>query len=151
MVGARSGSPLVVGSGEHEHFLASDALALAGSTERIVYLEEGDVVAIRGESWRVLDREGHRVHRVVRTVRTNGRNAGLAPYRHFMQKEIFEQPRAVAETLEGLASIRPAVFGMAAEELLPKTDSVLILACGTSYHAGGATCSALSRKRARSY
>jgi glucosamine--fructose-6-phosphate aminotransferase (isomerizing) len=135
VVGARAGSPLVVGVGESESFLASDALALAGVTNRIAYLEEGDVVSIGREGWRVLDREGRPVARAPRVVDTASAAVELGPYRHFMQKEIFEQPRAVADTLEGIVSISPALFGADADAL-QSAGSVLILACGTSYHAG---------------
>jgi glucosamine--fructose-6-phosphate aminotransferase (isomerizing) len=136
VVGARAGSPLVVGVGEGEHFLASDAMALAGTTERIAYLEEGDVVAIGQQGWRVLDSNGNNATREVRTVKTSGMAAELGPYRHFMQKEIFEQPRAVADTLESVGSITPELFGREAEIALTESSSVLILACGTSYYAG---------------
>jgi glucosamine--fructose-6-phosphate aminotransferase (isomerizing) len=136
VVGARAGSPLVVGVGQGEHFLASDALALAGTTERIAYLEEGDVVAIGEQGWQVVDGEGRAVAREVRTVETTGAAAELGPYRHFMQKEIFEQPRAVADTLEGVASITSELFGKDAHKALQETTSVLLLACGTSYYAG---------------
>ena len=136
VVGARAGSPLVVGVGKNEHFLASDALALAGTTDRIAYLEEGDVAAIDPAGWRVVDADGKAVAREVRTVKTSGAAAELGPYRHFMQKEIFEQPRAVADTLESVGGISPALFGSDAEAILPDRSSVLILACGTSHYAG---------------
>jgi glucosamine--fructose-6-phosphate aminotransferase (isomerizing) len=136
VVGARAGSPLVVGVGEGEHFLASDALALAGTTQRIAYLEEGDVAAIDPRGWRVTDAQGNAAAREVRTVKTGAAAAELAPYRHFMQKEIFEQPRAVSDTLEGVASITPGLFGAQAEGPLRQASSVLVLACGTSYYAG---------------
>ena len=136
VVGARAGSPLVVGVGKQEHFLASDALALAGTTDRIAYLEEGDVAAIDPAGWRVVDADGRAVAREVRTVKTSGVAAELGPYRHFMQKEIFEQPRAVADTLESVAGIGPELFGDGARELFGGANSILILACGTSYYAG---------------
>jgi glucosamine--fructose-6-phosphate aminotransferase (isomerizing) len=136
VVGARAGSPLVVGVGEGEHFLASDALALAGTTQRIAYLEEGDVVGIDPRGWKVTDARGTPVAREVRTVKTSGAAAELAPYRHFMQKEIFEQPRAVADTLEGVGGITPELFGAEAKAIFERTSSVLVLACGTSYYAG---------------
>ncbi|HEX2332688.1 MAG TPA: glutamine--fructose-6-phosphate transaminase (isomerizing), partial [Burkholderiales bacterium] len=135
VVGARAGSPLVVGVGQNEHFVASDALALAGTTDRIAYLEEGDVVAINDRGWSVVGADGRVVTRELRTVKTDGAAAELGPYRHFMQKEIFEQPRAVADTLEGVAAIGPALFGATAPDL-QGVKSVLILACGTSYYAG---------------
>jgi glucosamine--fructose-6-phosphate aminotransferase (isomerizing) len=136
VVGARAGSPLVVGVGENEMFLASDALALAGTTDRIAYLEEGDVVAVDLEGFRVHDAHGRPAQRQARTVKAGAAAAELGPYRHFMQKEIFEQPRAVADTLEGVVSITPALFGDKRGAVLGKTDSVLVLACGTSYYAG---------------
>jgi glucosamine--fructose-6-phosphate aminotransferase (isomerizing) len=136
VVGARAGSPLVVGEGHGERFLASDALALAGATDRVAYLEEGDVVSISHSGWKVVDREGAVAARELRTVKTSGVEAELGPYRHFMQKEIFEQPRAVSDTLEGVGCITPALFGEDAEPVLGQASSVLVLACGTSWHAG---------------
>src|SRR5574341_731857 len=136
VVGARAGSPLVVGVGKGEHFLASDALALAGTTEQVAYLEEGDVAAIGEGSWRVLDAGGREAAREVRTVKASGAAAELGPYQHFMQKEIFEQPRAVGDTLEGITRITPEIFGKEAEAALTGVNSVLVLACGTSYYAG---------------
>ena len=133
---ARAGSPLVVGLGQGENFIASDALALAGTTDRIAYLEEGDVVAIDEGGWKVKDFQGNAISREVRTVKLAGAAAELGPYRHFMQKEIFEQPRAVADTLEGVGSVTPGLFGNEAEGALRNVNSVLILAYGTSYYAG---------------
>ncbi len=136
VVGARAGSPLVVGVGQGENFLASDALALAGTTDRIAYLEEGDVVRIDRGGWSVVDAEGKSLAREVRTVKTSGAAAELGPYRHYMQKEIFEQPRAVADTLESVAAVGAELFGAQAPAALRDRTSVLILACGTSYYAG---------------
>ena len=137
VVGARAGSPLVLGVGEGgEHFLASDAMALAGVTDQIVYLEEGDLVDIQqGKHW-VLDAQGRPVQRPVRTVQAHSGAAELGPYRHYMQKEIFEQPRAIADTLEGVEGITPELFGDGAYRIFKEIDSVLILACGTSYYSG---------------
>ncbi|MEK6242961.1 MAG: glutamine--fructose-6-phosphate transaminase (isomerizing) [Pseudomonadota bacterium] len=136
VVGARVGSPLVIGVGANENFLASDALALAGTTDRIAYLEEGDVAEIGLAGFHVLDAGGREVRRPVKTVQTTGTAAELGPYRHFMQKEIFEQPRAVADTLEGIERISPALFQDPKGKVLGDIDSVLILACGTSYYSG---------------
>ena len=136
IVGARDGSPLVVGLGNGENFLASDALALAGATEHFVFLEDGDVADLQiGQVW-VVDRDGKPVQRPVRTITAFSAAVELGPYRHFMQKEIFEQPRAIADTLEGVKAISPALFGTQAQAVFPTVSSVRILACGTSYYAG---------------
>ena len=144
VVGAREGSPLVLGVGMHqgagETFLASDAMALAGVTDQIVYLEEGDVVDLQmGKHWIThLTPEGSykAVQREVRTVNAHTGAAELGPYRHYMQKEIFEQPKAIADTLDELHSITPDLFGDGAYQVFKEIDSVLILACGTSYYSG---------------
>ena len=136
VVGARKGSPLVVGLGRNENFLASDALALAGTTDRIIYLEEGDVVDLQLSRVWIVDAEGRPVERPARTVSGHSNVVELGPYRHFMQKEIFEQPRALGDTIDDIAEVSPALFGEAAADVLPRVDSVLILACGTSYYAG---------------
>jgi glutamine---fructose-6-phosphate transaminase (isomerizing) len=136
LVGARQGSPLVVGLGIGENFLASDAMALAGTTDQIVYLEEGDVADIDLGHVRIVDASGADVERAAQTVQVGTGAAELGPYRHYMQKEIFEQPRAIGDTLESIESIAPTLFGDEAQSLLSEVDSVLILACGTSYYAG---------------
>jgi len=136
IVGARAGSPLVVGLGEADHFLASDAAALLPVTRRVVYLEEGDVADVRREGFAIRDAKGEAVERPVVTVEATGTLVELGPYRHFMQKEIFEQPRAVADTLEGIASLDAALFGEKAREVFRAVDGVLVLACGTSHYAG---------------
>jgi glucosamine--fructose-6-phosphate aminotransferase (isomerizing) len=136
IVGARAGSPLVVGLGEGDHFLASDAAALLPVTRRVVYLEEGDVADVKREGYTIFDARGEPADRPTTIVEASGGQAELGPYRHFMQKEIFEQPRAVADTLEGVARIDAALFGPRADEVLRAIDSVLVLACGTSYYAG---------------
>jgi glucosamine--fructose-6-phosphate aminotransferase (isomerizing) len=138
VVGARAGSPLILGVGAEggENFLASDAMALAGVTDQIVYLEEGDVVDVQlGKYW-VVDKSHKPVTRPVKTVQAHSGAAELGPYRHYMQKEIFEQPRAVADTLEGVQAIVPELFGDGAFRVFKEVDSVLILACGTSYYSG---------------
>ena len=150
VVGARAGSPLILGVGKDgsEHFLASDAMALAGVTDQVVYLEEGDLVDLqRGRYWIVgKGRESLTpAQRPVRTVQAHSGAAELGPYRHYMQKEIFEQPRAIADTLAGVEGIVPELFdgaglhgepGAAAWRVFKEIDSVLILACGTSYYSG---------------
>ena len=136
VVGARLGSPLVIGHGDGENFLASDAMALAGVTDKITYLEEGDVVDLQLQRVWVIDAEGRSVERPVRTVHLHTGTAELGPYRHFMQKEIFEQPRAVSDTLEGINAISAELFGDGAFKKFENIDKVLILACGTSYYAG---------------
>jgi glucosamine--fructose-6-phosphate aminotransferase (isomerizing) len=138
VVGARAGSPLIlgVGSGHGENFLASDAMALAGVTDQIVYLEEGDVVDLQlGRYW-IVDKAQRPVERPVKTVHAHSGAAELGPYRHYMQKEIFEQPRAIADTLEGVQGIVPELFGDGAYRVFKAIDKVLILACGTSYYSG---------------
>jgi glutamine---fructose-6-phosphate transaminase (isomerizing) len=136
VVGARSGSPLVIGVGDGENFLASDALALAGVTDRFIYLDEGDVADLQlGRIW-LVDRDGQPVTRPVRTLAAFSAAAELGPYRHFMQKEIFEQPKAISDTLDQAIAIDPLLFGEQADEILADIDRVLILACGTSYYAG---------------
>jgi glucosamine--fructose-6-phosphate aminotransferase (isomerizing) len=136
VVGARQGSPLVVGVGDGENFLASDALALAGNTDRFIFLEEGDVADVRIDHVRVADRDGRFVEREIRHVAAYGGAVELGPYRHFMQKEIFEQPRAISDTIPGGDAFSPELFGEGAEEVLKSIDSILILACGTSSYAG---------------
>ncbi len=136
IVGARAGSPLVVGIGDDDHYLASDAAALLSVTRRIVYLEEGDVADVRREFYTLFDAGGNRVDRAIVDVQASGDAVELGPYRHFMQKEIFEQPRAVSDTLEGVAGIDPALFGAKAAPVLARANSVRILACGTSYYSG---------------
>ncbi len=141
VVGAREGSPLVLGLGrDGEHFVASDAMALAGVADRIVYLEEGDVVDLQpGKFWlsaRGADGRWRPVERDVKPMPVHTAAAELGPYRHYMQKEIFEQPKAIADTLDAVESVTPELFGDGAYRVFKEVDRVLILACGTSYYAG---------------
>ena len=144
LIGARAGSPLILGvaADGQAHYLASDAMALAGVTDQIVYLEEGDVADIQlGKYW-LVDKAFKPLtpaQRPVKTVHAHSGAAELGPYRHYMQKEIFEQPRAIADTLQGVDDISPELFDGAqasAARVFKDIDSVLILACGTSYYSG---------------
>ena len=139
IVGARAGSPLVLGIGFNEHFLASDVHPLSAVTNRFIYLEEGDVVRLNTSRYEIRDREDEPVVRPVIETDLAVDAAQRGNFRHFMQKEIFEQPAAVAETLEGrIASdhVLPNIFGVGADDILKQVEQVHIVACGTSYHAG---------------
>ncbi len=136
VVGARLGCPLVVGIGQEETFIASDAMALAGSTDQIIYLEEGDVVDVTLTGARITDKADQPVERAAQTVHAYSGAIDLGPYRHYMQKEIFEQPAAIGDTLEGVLGFAPDVFGEGAQEVFANIDSIQILACGTSYYSG---------------
>jgi glucosamine--fructose-6-phosphate aminotransferase (isomerizing) len=139
MTGARMGCPLVVGLGEGENFLASDVSALISETRKVLYLEDGDVVALKVGGIRVLDIAGRDVKREVHLSELSADAVDLGPYRHYMQKEIHEQPRAVADTLEGVIDAGIDVdelFGAGAMQAFAGIDSLLILASGTSFYAG---------------
>ena len=139
VVGARKGSPLLVGLGKDENFLASDASALLSKTREVVYLLEGDTVEVRADRVRICDGEGRFVDRRPTLSRLSMDSVEVGPYAHFMQKEIFEQPGAVANTLEmvmNAQSLQPNLFGADAGAIFGRTQQVLLLACGTSYHAG---------------
>lgn len=136
VVAARQGSPLVLGLGKNENFLASDALALAGTTDQIIYLEDGDIADLQVSKVWIVDANLQAVERKVHTVAAYTAAAELGPYRHYMQKEIFEQPRAIGDTLQDVDAIVPELFGEGAENVFKEIDNVLILACGTSYYAG---------------
>ena len=138
LVGARQGSPLVLGLGEGENFLASDAMAIANVVEKIVYLADGDVIDMTRERYSVYEHHGQIYTETVRKVMPLDGYAGaaeLGPYRHYMQKEIFEQPKAVADTIDSVQTICPDIFGNDAGEIFPKVKRVLLLACGTSFYA----------------
>jgi len=139
VVGARRGSPLLVGLGQGENFLASDASALVARTREVIYLEEGDVVEVRPAGVMICDGDGRPAKRAVTRSELSADAVEKGPYAHYMQKEIFEQPGAVANTLEMVAnaqSLVPNLFGAEAQDVFSRTNQLLLLACGTSYHAG---------------
>jgi len=139
LVCAREGSPLLIGVGIEEHFIASDISALLPVTQKVVYLEDGDVASLGLLDIKVVDAAGNPVDRAAQTSELTSERAELGNYRHFMQKEIHEQPRALADTLEGLLAhggLDARIFGPGADAILGSVDSVTILACGTSHHAG---------------
>nr|BFD38689.1 glutamine--fructose-6-phosphate transaminase (isomerizing) [Pseudomonas sp. FFPRI_1] len=139
LVAARSGSPLVIGLGLGENFLASDQLALRQVTDRFMYLEEGDIAEIRRDSVQIWDISGKAVEREAVQYRDGAEAADKGEYRHYMLKEIHEQPSVVQRTLEGRLSANQVLvqaFGPQAAELFAKVRNVQIVACGTSYHAG---------------
>jgi glutamine---fructose-6-phosphate transaminase (isomerizing) len=139
LFGARSGSPLVLGLGDGENYLASDIHALLPLTRRFTYLAEGDMVELTRESVRIFDADGTPVERPVKESAFNLDAVQRGDYRHYMLKEIHEQPQAIADTLEGRIAggrVLPEVFGVGAAELLAQAESVHIVACGTSFHAG---------------
>jgi glucosamine--fructose-6-phosphate aminotransferase (isomerizing) len=134
LVGARAGSPLVIALGEHENFLASDALALAGRASTMMYLEEGDIAILKADSIQVIDQSGKSVSREHKPMPAQADSVDLGPYQHYMQKEIFEQPRAIGDTLTNIASFGPELFGANTQDW-QAFDQILILACGTSYYS----------------
>ena len=134
LVGARVGSPLVVALGDQENFLASDALALAGRAHSMMYLEEGDVAVLKADSVAVINQAGESVERDRKPMPAQADSVDLGPYQHYMQKEIFEQPRAIGDTLANIASFGPELFGANADDW-KAFDQILILACGTSYYS----------------
>ncbi|HOB61748.1 MAG TPA: glutamine--fructose-6-phosphate transaminase (isomerizing) [Candidatus Competibacteraceae bacterium] len=139
LIAARAGSPLVLGVGIEEHFIASDVFALAPVTQTFVFLEEGDIAEVRREGYTIYDRAGQLVERPVSYTAQQGGMVGKGEYRHFMLKEIFEQPVVAADTLEGRISqgrLLEDSFGPEAGALLDRVRGVHIVACGTSYHAG---------------
>lgn len=139
VVAARLGSPMVVGLADEGNFIASDAMALAGVTDRIIFVEDGDVADVTTEKVAIYAHEGkdyRPVERRVMKVQAYTGAAELGPYRHYMQKEIFEQPRAFGDTLEGVEGITPTLFGKEAEKVFKDVNRVLIIACGTSFYAG---------------
>ena len=139
MVCARMGCPLLIGLGEGENFIASDVSAILQATRRVIFLEEGDTAEVSRAGVRVFDATDAEVTRDVHVSDVSLASLELGPYRHFMQKEIHEQPRAIGDTVEGIldaGGFDPALFGKDAAHLLADVESVQILACGTSYYAG---------------
>ncbi len=139
LLGARLGSPLVAGVGDGEQYLASDIHALLPLTRNFVYLNEGDIAEITSDGLRVFDLDGNRVERPIKESHFNMGSVERGEYKHYMLKEIHEQPLALADTLEGRIAggrILTQIFGIDAVELLARTQAVHIIACGTSYHAG---------------
>jgi glucosamine--fructose-6-phosphate aminotransferase (isomerizing) len=139
LVVAREGSPLMLGIGEEGYYAASDASALLAVTRRMLYLENGDVARLTRAGIELTDDQGEPVKRDVVTSSLSADAVELGEYRHYMQKEMFEQPKALGDTLEmisGAASLQPGIFGAAAADTFKQVDSVLILACGTSSYAG---------------
>ena len=139
IITARRGSPLVIGVGIGEHFIASDVAALLPVTQRFIFLEDGDIADITKDSLTIFDEAGKVVERPIKISELNADAVERGQYRHYMLKEIFEQPRAVAETLEGRLGgdrVLEEAFGPGATEILDAVQGVHIIACGTSYHAG---------------
>ncbi|MBU6470686.1 MAG: glutamine--fructose-6-phosphate transaminase (isomerizing), partial [Gammaproteobacteria bacterium] len=138
MVCARMGCPLLIGLGKGENFIASDVSAVLAATRRVVYLEDGDVAEVRRERVSIVDRDGCAVRRKIHESDVSLASMELGPYRHFMQKEIYEQPRALTDTIESTIAegFAPALFGKQAAEIFRDLSAVRILAAGTSYYAG---------------
>ncbi len=139
IIAVRSGSPLVIGIGLGEHFIGSDHLALLPMAQKFIYLEEGDIAEVKLESVTIFDKDDKKVERKISTPDTTLDVANKGKYRHFMQKEIFEQPEAIANTLDlrvGKTKILNHAFGEKADKIFSKIKRVQIVACGTSYHAG---------------
>lgn len=139
LIAARKGSPLVIGIGIGEHFIASDVSALIPVTRKFIFLEEGDIADIRRDSLVIYDAEGNVVERPVKESDITADAVERGHYRHYMLKEIYEQPRAIAETLEGRISDKRVLvesFGTEAAKIFSQVEEVHIIACGTSYHSG---------------
>jgi len=139
LVVARLGSPLVIGIGAGEHFIASDVAALLPVTQKFIFMQDGDVADITRDTLTLYDTSGARVERPVRISELTADSVELGEYSHYMLKEIFEQPRALAETLEGRISVDRLLeesFGAGAPAIFDKVQGVHIIACGTSFHAG---------------
>ena len=139
MIAARKGSPLVIGIGKNENFIASDVQALLKETQRFVYLENGDIAEITCDKVSIFNQEGEFVEREIKSSKLSSAAAEKGEYPHYMLKEIYEQPQAIADTLEGRllnGKVLDEILGPNAKAILDKTQSIQIIACGTSYHAG---------------
>lgn len=139
LIAARKGSPLVIGVGIGEYFIASDVFALLPVTQKFIFLEEGDVAKIEKDSLTIFDAQGNQVQRTISVSELNADMADKSGYRHYMLKEIFSQPKALADSLESRiinGQVNIAEFGQSAETIFPQVKAVKIIACGTSYHAG---------------
>ncbi|MEH6418082.1 glutamine--fructose-6-phosphate transaminase (isomerizing) [Pseudomonas sp. CGJS7] len=139
LIAARMGCPLLVGLGEGENFVASDVSAILQATRRVIFLEEGDTAEITRAQVKVFDAQGAAIERDVHVSDVSLASLELGPYRHFMQKEIHEQPRAIADTIEAVidnGAFTAELFGDAAADVFADVEGVQILACGTSYYAG---------------
>ena len=134
LVGARVGSPLVVAFGEYQNFIASDALAVAAHAKKMTYLEEGDIVSLKHDHVEICNIKGEVQTRAIKEVPQLAASVELGPYQHFMQKEIFEQPEALGNTVGDIETIEPEIFGATATDW-KEIKNVLILACGTSYYS----------------
>ena len=131
VVVARHGSPLVLGIGEQEMFAASDTMALPGETNRFIYMQDGHVADLTEDSYAIYSHQGQTfvpVEREIRQVEAFSNAVELGPYRHYMQKEIFEQPRAIADTLEAVKEVKASLFGQDAQEVFENVDRVLMIA-----------------------
>ena len=139
LIAVRKGSPLVIGIGNNEHFIASDVFALLGEAEHFIYLEDGDVADITHKGVTIYDAEGRQVKRKINKTKLQVNDAGIGEYDHYMQKEIFEQAAVLKQTLEGRIAngrLLSDCFGKGAEEAFRSIEEVQIVACGTSFHAG---------------
>ncbi|RFA30631.1 glutamine--fructose-6-phosphate transaminase (isomerizing) [Alkalilimnicola ehrlichii] len=139
IIAARRGSPLVIGVGIGEHFIASDVFALLPVTQQFIFLEDGDIADIRRDSLRIYDLDGNLVERPIQRSELAADSADRGRYRHYMLKEIHEQPRAITDTLEGRLlddHVLEAAFGPKAHDIFSQLARIQIVACGTSYHAG---------------
>ena len=139
MICARLGCPLILGLGDTQNFIASDISALLAITKKVIYLEDGDVVQVKKDDVQIFDKNKKSIIRKVHTSDVTLSSMELGQFDHFMQKEIYEQPRAITDTIEGIIDegyFDARLFGSDAEEVFANTDSILILAAGTSYYAG---------------